>query len=209
MSFSNHLENIVLECIFGQIWYFPLDLWLGLSRGTPSDTGYGLDETWLVGTAATAPEGGGWSWLLGGSWSYVSAGTSAQPEGGHLYRKWFGQGEKPAEFGGFPVMSGVVPEPGDPPEQPGVFQVLTRQSGYQRVHVTPDDWYYSSQGVVANSHELTFPVATQDWGELTHWALFDSWYMTNKQSIRSDILMILGIYGLLDAFRKYIIELKL
>lgn len=44
MGASDHLENIILDCVFGKIWYSPQQLWLGLSRGDPMDDAAGLDE---------------------------------------------------------------------------------------------------------------------------------------------------------------------
>jgi len=44
MSFSNYLEIIVLDCIFGKILYPPHELVLGLSRANPQDDESGLDE---------------------------------------------------------------------------------------------------------------------------------------------------------------------
>lgn len=57
MGFSDYLENIVLDCICGKIWYSPQELWIGLSRADPLDTGYGLDEPWWV---EPGEPGGGW-----------------------------------------------------------------------------------------------------------------------------------------------------
>lgn len=44
MSFSTVLENIILDCCFGKIWYPPSNLWVGLSRANPQDDASGLDE---------------------------------------------------------------------------------------------------------------------------------------------------------------------
>ena len=48
MSFSNSLENIVLDCCFGKIWYPPHELVVGLSRANPQDDESGLDEPSVV-----------------------------------------------------------------------------------------------------------------------------------------------------------------
>lgn len=44
MSFSNYLENILLDCIFGKMWYSPQALWVGFSSSDPLDTGLGIVE---------------------------------------------------------------------------------------------------------------------------------------------------------------------
>jgi len=120
MSFSNHLENITLDCIFGKIWYSPQILWLGLSRADPLDTGYGMDEPWWVDPGE--PEG---------EWKVYSSGD---------------------------------------PVPPG-------NSGYMRVVCLIADWISAYDGMVANAQALTFPTATKDWGLMTHFALFDEWWM--------------------------------
>jgi len=79
MSFSNHLENIALDCIFGKIWYSPQELWVGFSRTDPLDTGYGVEEPlWFV-------DGNNVSWPTGyarvlthpADWLYAADGVVA------------------------------------------------------------------------------------------------------------------------------------
>lgn len=44
MSFSNYLEDILLNCVSGKIWYSPQELWVGFSSSNPTDTGAGIVE---------------------------------------------------------------------------------------------------------------------------------------------------------------------
>lgn len=44
MAFSNVLEDIVLNFVFGKVYYSPFELALGLSLANPSDDGSGLVE---------------------------------------------------------------------------------------------------------------------------------------------------------------------
>lgn len=166
MSFSNHLENIVLDCIFGKIWYTPMELWLGLSKTDPGEDGWGLREPWWTGESSTAPEGGGWLWLRGGSWDYVPEGYPAEPYGGWLYRKMFPEDTEPDEAGGFPDLPAG-----------SQLQLLTSGVKYARIKTQPSDWLLASEGVVANDNPITFEPAATDWGEITHFALFDAWWL--------------------------------
>jgi len=45
-------------------------------------------------------------------------------------------------------------------------------SGYERIPVSPADRLHASAGVTTNFSVLTFPVATENWGTLTHFMLF-------------------------------------
>lgn len=105
MSFSDHLENILLDCVFGKIWYTPPKLWLGLNRADPLDDGSGI-------TATSEP-----IFTLG-------------------------------------------PDP--------------QYTGYKRVETLPTDWSFSHLGTVTNCQTFTFPTAINDWGECTHFMLFDT-----------------------------------
>jgi len=44
MAFSDYLENVILNYVFGKIWYSPQELWVGLSLANPQDNALGLDE---------------------------------------------------------------------------------------------------------------------------------------------------------------------
>lgn len=68
MSFSNYLEDILLNCISGKIWYSPQELWVGFSSSDPTDTGLGIVEPpsmhgyqrlQVVPTQWTTAQGGG------------------------------------------------------------------------------------------------------------------------------------------------------
>lgn len=65
---------------------------------------------------------------------------------------------------------------------PGVGGGGTEVSGgsYARLSINntqtvPFMWNHpNSDGVVSNAFELVFPVATANWGTITHWALFEA-----------------------------------
>lgn len=171
MSFSNHLVNIILDCIFGDLWYSPQDLWLGLSRADPLNDGSGLNEPWLVQEdVSVAPEPhGGYFWLKAGSWHKALGGENWDPsKGSYIWQALTAEEEEPAERGGFP----------DQPSGKTNWKMINRNSGYHRVWLTPSFWYWASMGVTANAMDFPFPTALGDWEEITHWALFDAWSMT-------------------------------
>ena len=53
---------------------------------------------------------------------------------------------------------------------------LAEPSGnaYQRVQTSASDWNVSAGGSLDNSGEIIFPMATGNWGTITHFALFDA-----------------------------------
>lgn len=124
MSFSNHLENILLDCIFGKIWYIPPKLWLGLNRADPLEDGSGITE-------------------------------ASEP--------YFTLGPGPV----FPT-------------------------GYARVETYPTDWHYADDGTVVNSQALTFPTAINNWGECTHFMLFDAIWMILYGELSPALTIVTG-----------------
>jgi hypothetical protein len=142
---------------------------LGLSKADPLDDGSGLDEPWVTEkNVYVAPiEGSSWYWLEQvWDWIFAVPGeTWDASKGSYLW--WHLSRDKPIEQGAFPVVTSV-----------GGWKKVTEWSGYHRIWLAPSFWYYASQGVVANAIDIPFPTAVNDWGELTHWALFDAWTMT-------------------------------
>ena len=53
---------------------------------------------------------------------------------------------------------------------------LTEPSGnaYQRVQTSASDWNVSAGGSLDNAGDIFFPMATGNWGTITHFALFDA-----------------------------------
>lgn len=53
---------------------------------------------------------------------------------------------------------------------------LAEPSGgsYARVATAGADWNVASGGAIANANDITFPEATDSWGTMTHFALFDA-----------------------------------
>ena len=47
-------------------------------------------------------------------------------------------------------------------------------SGYARVATSVGDWNSASDGTIGNADIITFPEAIDDWGTITHFALFDA-----------------------------------
>ncbi len=47
-------------------------------------------------------------------------------------------------------------------------------NGYARVQTAASDWNAASNGTVDNANDITFPEATDSWGTITHFALFDA-----------------------------------
>ena len=96
MSFSDYLENYVLNTLFGQESYWQPNLYLGLSRADP-----GEDESGLL-----------------------------EPTG----------------------------------------------LGYVRIQVDASYWAYATTGIMTNGFPISFPEAEDDWGVISHFALFDADY---------------------------------
>ncbi len=53
-------------------------------------------------------------------------------------------------------------------------EVPTGTTGYERVAIDVADWKPVLNGVVSNSTMLQFPMASENWGMLTHVGLLDS-----------------------------------
>ncbi len=53
---------------------------------------------------------------------------------------------------------------------------LAEPSGnaYARVATAGADWNVASGGAIANANDIIFPEATDSWGTITHFALFDA-----------------------------------
>lgn len=193
MSLSYHLGNLVLDCIFGKLWYCPQTLWLGLFRQDPLYPEI-LSEPWFVAQETVVPEGGGWYWFVDllhriADWFWIPEGTAwdrTGEYGSYLMHELFNDpADKPFIGGGFRDLTS---------EEPEGWQVLSERSGYARVETKPGDWLFASDGVIANDNELVFPAATLDWGTLTHFALFDTRYMTMYGELSSPKEIIKGQY---------------
>jgi hypothetical protein len=46
--------------------------------------------------------------------------------------------------------------------------------GYARVQTSGSTWNTATTGSTTNAAAIEFPTATDSWGEITHWALFDA-----------------------------------
>jgi len=130
----------------------------------------GLDEPWVTQeNVYTAPvEGSSWYWLEQ-VWDWIFATpeeTWDASKGSYLW--WHLSHDKPIGQGAFPVSTDVVTG----------WKKVTKASGYRRVWLAPSFWHYAWVGVTANAIDFPFPTAITDWGEITHWALFDAWHMT-------------------------------
>jgi hypothetical protein len=44
---------------------------------------------------------------------------------------------------------------------------------YARVSTVAADWAVAAAGALSNANPITFPEATGDWGDITHFALYD------------------------------------
>lgn len=71
-SFSDHLENEILDHIFGKGSYTPPTIYVGLSTADPLDSGSGLAEPSGNGYARVATSSGSWTTSSGGSLSNAS-----------------------------------------------------------------------------------------------------------------------------------------
>lgn len=61
----------------------------------------------------------------------------------------------------------------DPGEDGSGLSEPSVETGYYRIPVHPIDWLNAVEGVVANSCDFTFPTATDNWGLIQYFALFD------------------------------------
>lgn len=63
--------------------------------------------------------------------------------------------------------------------------------GYSRQQTTPTDWSFDGQERVENNVEIIFGPATEEWGEVTHYSLWDSstageaWFVSNLENPRT------------------------
>lgn len=79
-------------------------------------------------------------------------------------------------------------------------------AGYTRLETTPSDWTAAVVGSLANGATLTFPVALADWGEVTHFALFNTYGdmlfhgpLTSPQTITTGQVAVFVPLGLVIA----------
>lgn len=49
--------------------------------------------------------------------------------------------------------------------------------GYQRVEILPTVWTYALLGGIANGVPITFPTASGNWGTITHFVIWDAYWM--------------------------------
>lgn len=62
--------------------------------------------------------------------------------------------------------------------------------GYDRQQTDPTDWSFDGQERVENNIEIIFGPATEDWGDITHYSLWDSsvdgeaWFVSDLENIR-------------------------
>ena len=54
------------------------------------------------------------------------------------------------------------------------FELASSDGAYARVALEDSMWSPSFNGVTKNTEELSFPVATTDWGEVTHIGIMDA-----------------------------------
>lgn len=51
---------------------------------------------------------------------------------------------------------------------------LPNIEGYARVETINADWYFALNGTIENRNDITFPIATDTWGIVTHFVILDS-----------------------------------
>lgn len=54
------------------------------------------------------------------------------------------------------------------------FELGSSDGSYARVAIDDSVWSSSSNGMTNNTEELSFPIATTDWGEVTHIGIMDA-----------------------------------
>lgn len=63
--------------------------------------------------------------------------------------------------------------------------------GYERQQTDPDNWIFDGQERVENDVEIIFGPAEEDWGDITHYSLWDSsvdgeaWFVSNLENVRT------------------------
>ena len=77
-------------------------------------------------------------------------------------------------------------------------------AGYSRVQTsTPEDWETDGTGVFENTSDILFDEATQDWGEVTHFSLWDGPDDTDNSLAKSELEQPISINdGDSPVFRK-------
>lgn len=60
------------------------------------------------------------------------------------------------------------------PDEDGTGLAEPSGNAYQRVQTSASDWNVSAGGSLDNSGDIIFPMATGNWGTVTHFALFDA-----------------------------------
>jgi len=60
------------------------------------------------------------------------------------------------------------------PAEDGTGLAEPSGSAYQRAQTSASNWNASAGGSLDNSGDITFPMATGNWGTITHFALFDA-----------------------------------
>jgi hypothetical protein len=60
------------------------------------------------------------------------------------------------------------------PAEDGIGLAELSGNGYQRVQTTASDWNVSAGGSLDNLGDIFFPMATDNWGTITHFALLDA-----------------------------------
>ena len=81
-SFSDYLENKILDHVVGKTAYTMPTVWVGLSRADPLDDASGLDEPSEHGYARVETAGADWNAASGGATSNANAITFPQASGG-------------------------------------------------------------------------------------------------------------------------------
>ena len=49
-----------------------------------------------------------------------------------------------------------------------------KDKAYRRLKIIPSDWNDAENGRIDNAEEISFAMATESWGKITHFAVFDS-----------------------------------
>jgi hypothetical protein len=60
------------------------------------------------------------------------------------------------------------------PGEDGTALAEPSGNGYQREQTSASDWNVSAGGSLDNAGDIVFPMATGNWGTVTHFALFDA-----------------------------------
>ncbi len=60
------------------------------------------------------------------------------------------------------------------PGEDGTGLAEPNGKAYQRIQTSASDWNVSASGSLDNAVDIIFPMATGNWGTVTHFALFDA-----------------------------------